>query len=154
MAVTTPALGKTPVVVAEPSNKILYVGVAAGVDPDLVNRVAVACSVWNTALTRPVLILATTPQPPRVDVWVTPVMGYPVPEMAALTCLGYEAKLVSFDTRMKRDAGFTRMLVHEFGHVLGLEHNPSKRSVMYYRLEGAGWPDSRDMTEVMKRWTP
>jgi hypothetical protein len=42
--------------------------------------------------------------------------------------------------------------VHEIGHMLGLKHNPSARSVMYYLdLDGSEVLDRRDLTALASR---
>jgi predicted Zn-dependent protease len=39
--------------------------------------------------------------------------------------------------------------VHEIGHMLGLKHNPSARSVMYYLdLDGSEVLDTRDLAAL------
>lgn len=114
-----------------------------------------ATQVWNTLVGRPVLLLMEREPADGKDAvfYVTSVLGYDEAGTLAVTYRGYDKAYVSYLEVLRcQPAILRRVLIHELGHVLGLDHSDDRNSVMFPAIGEADLPGAPEILYLRSLW--
>jgi hypothetical protein len=135
------------------SNKPVVIGRAGDWSAREVHALQQAALAWNTLIGRPVLLVVD--HPAKVDLWISPVLGYEEPGTLAVTHLNLEPQQITYLGVLKvKPRLLLAVFIHELGHALGLGHSENKKSIMYPQAEENGplLPDAKDIDQVRELW--
>ena len=135
------------------SKKPVIVGRAGDWAQREVEALQQAALVWNTLIGRPVLLIVE--HPAKVDLWISPVLGYEEAGTLAVTHLNLEPQQITYLSVLRCKPRLQlAVFIHEFGHALGLDHNSNKDSVMYPSAQENGplLPLPDDVEKVQELW--
>jgi hypothetical protein len=111
-----------------------------------------SAQIWNTLAGRPVIVI--NPPNTKIDFVITPVLGFDDDNALGVTHFFYNTRYVSYHVLLRASPeALRKVITHEFGHALGLDHSENKESVMYASYTGAEFPDLEDVRKVRKMWT-
>lgn len=114
-----------------------------------------AAQVWNTLVGRPVLLLVDHEPAGTHDAvfYVVSVLGYDDPGTLAVTYRAYDKAYLSYLEFLRaKPVILRRVLIHELGHVLGLDHSEDRASVMYPEIGEADAPTVPEVLYLRSLW--